>query len=204
MQATRTGGRGVLRGLVADSQPLWQNALTATLLRLGFGAVAICDSRTELEELVIRTKPHFVVVDPDGLGAIDIVATAAPVIVVSSRSQPDHCGPFVSKLMPPRQIERALRELVSTQLEWATLTKRELEILRLVGDGSSNREIARALWLSDQTVKFHLGHAYRKLGVRDRRAAVERVRQLGLLDEETHVLVDQLVGRVTSAAVEIL
>jgi ATP/maltotriose-dependent transcriptional regulator MalT len=39
------------------------------------------------------------------------------------------------------------------------------------------------LWLSDQTVKFHLAQTYRKLGVRDRRAAVERVQQLGLLLE---------------------
>src|SRR3954468_22597588 len=99
MQATRNGGRGVLRGVVADSQPLWQNALTATLLRLGFGTVAICDSRMDLEELVTRTKPHFAVVDPEGLGSIDVLAAGAPVIVVSARCQPDHSGPFVSKLM---------------------------------------------------------------------------------------------------------
>lgn len=201
MQATRTGGRGVLRGLVADAQPLWQNALTATLFRLGFGSVTICDSYVELEELVTRTRPHFILVDPDGLGAVERIGVGAPVIVVSARSQPSDADVFVSKLMPPREIERALRDLVSTQLDWATLTKRELEILRLVADGSSNREIARTLWLSDQTVKFHLARAYKKLGVCDRRAAVERIQQLGLLlAEEEPLLLDQLAEQVVNSA----
>ena len=48
------------------------------------------------------------------------------------------------------------------------LTRRELEILRLVAEGRSNREVARLLWVTDQTVKFHLANTYRKLGVRNR------------------------------------
>jgi DNA-binding NarL/FixJ family response regulator len=48
------------------------------------------------------------------------------------------------------------------------LTRRELEILRLVAEGRSNREVAKLLWVTDQTVKFHLANTYRKLGVRNR------------------------------------
>lgn len=51
------------------------------------------------------------------------------------------------------------------------LTARELEILRLVAAGSSNRRIAQRLCITDQTVKFHLSNVYRKLGVSNRTQA---------------------------------
>jgi len=61
------------------------------------------------------------------------------------------------------------------------LTERELEVLRLVASGSTNRETARALFISEATVKTHLLHIYEKLEVRDRAAAVAAGYQRGLL-----------------------
>jgi DNA-binding NarL/FixJ family response regulator len=55
--------------------------------------------------------------------------------------------------------------------EHANLTTRELEILRLVAHGSANSQIAHELWVSEQTVKFHLSNVYRKLGVSNRTQA---------------------------------
>ncbi|MFD9823811.1 response regulator [Streptomyces violascens] len=52
------------------------------------------------------------------------------------------------------------------------LSGREREVLALVSKGTSNREIARALFISEATVKTHLTHIYGKLGVKDRAAAV--------------------------------
>lgn len=52
------------------------------------------------------------------------------------------------------------------------LSGREREVLALVAKGSSNREIARELFISEATVKTHLTHLYAKLGVKDRAAAV--------------------------------
>jgi DNA-binding NarL/FixJ family response regulator len=51
------------------------------------------------------------------------------------------------------------------------LTQRELEILLLVAEGASNGAIARRLWVTEQTVKFHLSNVYRKLGVSNRTEA---------------------------------
>jgi DNA-binding NarL/FixJ family response regulator len=51
------------------------------------------------------------------------------------------------------------------------LTARELEVLRLVAAGSTNGEIAGALWVTEQTVKFHLSNVYRKLDVGNRTQA---------------------------------
>jgi DNA-binding NarL/FixJ family response regulator len=52
------------------------------------------------------------------------------------------------------------------------LSRRELDVLRLVADGATNREAARRLFVSEATIKTHLLHIYEKLGVRDRAAAV--------------------------------
>lgn len=62
-----------------------------------------------------------------------------------------------------------------------SLTPRELEVLALVGDGRSNREIGRELFLSEATIKSHLVHVFGKLGVKSRTSAVARARELGLI-----------------------
>jgi DNA-binding NarL/FixJ family response regulator len=61
------------------------------------------------------------------------------------------------------------------------LSQRELEVLTLIAQGCSNREAAGRLFISEATVKTHLLHAYAKLGVRDRAAAVAAAFERGLL-----------------------
>lgn len=60
------------------------------------------------------------------------------------------------------------------------LSQRELEVLELVAAGTTNREIAARLFISEATVKTHLLHVYRKLGVSDRAAAVAAAFHQGL------------------------
>jgi DNA-binding NarL/FixJ family response regulator len=64
------------------------------------------------------------------------------------------------------------------------LTTRELQILRLVAAGCSNAVIGRELWVTEQTVKFHLSNVYRKLGVANRTAASHYAHVHGLLMPE--------------------
>ncbi|MGW1901054.1 response regulator [Streptomyces hirsutus] len=61
------------------------------------------------------------------------------------------------------------------------LSAREREVLALVARGTSNREIAHELFISEATVKTHLTHLYAKLGVRDRAAAVAVAYERGIL-----------------------
>jgi DNA-binding NarL/FixJ family response regulator len=61
------------------------------------------------------------------------------------------------------------------------LSDRELEVLGLVARGTTNREAARRLFISEATVKTHLLHIYAKLGVNDRAAAVGEGYERGLL-----------------------
>ena len=60
--------------------------------------------------------------------------------------------------------------------------RRELEVLRLVAKGLSNREIAAQLVLAQSTVKWYLSELYGKMGVANRRQAEIRAREMGLLD----------------------
>jgi DNA-binding NarL/FixJ family response regulator len=63
----------------------------------------------------------------------------------------------------------------------AGLTRREIEILQLVAEGYSNAQLAKMLWVTEQTVKFHLSNIYRKLGVANRTEASRWAQVHGLL-----------------------
>ena len=58
------------------------------------------------------------------------------------------------------------------QAKLAELTDREIDVLRLIGRGTSNTEIAEQLFISEGTVKSHIGHIFTKLDLRDRAAAI--------------------------------
>ena len=84
-------------------------------------------------------------------------------------------------LMTPRAWgQRLTTEPIEAPIE--SLTGREREVLALVADGLSNREIASALEVSEHTVKFHLASIFGKLGVSSRTEAARRGLQLGLVD----------------------
>lgn len=61
------------------------------------------------------------------------------------------------------------------------LSEREMEVLRLMSKGMSNKEIGRALWIGETTVKTHVSHILRKLGQNDRTQAVLAAVKLGLV-----------------------
>jgi NarL family two-component system response regulator LiaR len=67
------------------------------------------------------------------------------------------------------------------QLDALGITPRELEILALIAQGLSNREIADRLFVSENTVKTHCSRAFDKLGARRRTQAVRLGKQLGIL-----------------------
>ncbi|MFI6103118.1 response regulator [Streptomyces sp. NPDC051310] len=97
-------------------------------------------------------------------------------------------GGYLLKDAPPEELAAAVRTAAAGRSALApavahrlmdrmrtpaqALTKRELEVLQLVGDGLSNQQISKRLFLSQATVKSHLVHVFAKLGVDSRTAAV--------------------------------
>lgn len=79
------------------------------------------------------------------------------------------------------EYEDAVIAPQSSEAEPSLLTAREKEILNLVAQGLSNREIAEQLFVSRYTVESHIKHIYRKLSVTKRTKAVSAARSLGIL-----------------------
>ena len=79
------------------------------------------------------------------------------------------------------QAERRLGRLAADQARHAGLTRRELDVLRLVATGRTDREIARELFLSHRTVEHHVRAIRLKLDCRSRTEAARRAVELGLL-----------------------
>jgi ATP/maltotriose-dependent transcriptional regulator MalT len=79
------------------------------------------------------------------------------------------------------QVERRLGRRAAAQLEGPGLTRREHEVMRLVADGRTNREIARELFLSTRTVDMHVRNILGKLSCRSRADATRKAGELGLI-----------------------
>ena len=88
----------------------------------------------------------------------------------------DRCVYLFGQPQPDRHapVERADGERES-------LTAREVEVLRLIAEGLSNADVARRLWISVPTVKYHLSRIYEKVGVANRTGATRWALRHGLL-----------------------
>jgi two-component system, NarL family, response regulator LiaR len=85
--------------------------------------------------------------------------------------------------LSPQASAYLMRELRSPETTEA-LTEREMEVLHLLVQGHSNKEIARALQIAEDTVKVHVKHILAKLGVQSRTQAVLYAIRLGLVSTE--------------------
>ena len=143
----------------------------------------------------------------DGLACLERLQKAAPdvaVVILSSYSDPEQIEAarlggargYVVKTVEPVDLATVLRTALSGDSfqvwgahvepaathgddETASLSERESAVLDAVARGLSNREIGRQLWISEQTVKFHLRNLYRKLGISSRTEAARYAYRTG-------------------------
>jgi DNA-binding NarL/FixJ family response regulator len=109
-----------------------------------------------------------------------VVKTAHPDDVASAVRQAfDH-----SVFMPGSQPQTVTGPVPPERERPGGLTRRELEILKLVAEGHSNAALARMLWVTEQTVKFHLSNIYRKLDVTNRTEASRWAQLNGVLTSD--------------------
>jgi two-component system response regulator DegU len=87
-------------------------------------------------------------------------------------------------LLHPDATAQLLKEFVSLAQNKAKdygLSNREMEVLQLLSEGKTNKEVAKALWISEQTVKTHVAHIFDKLGTSDRTETVAQALRTGLV-----------------------
>jgi DNA-binding NarL/FixJ family response regulator len=85
-------------------------------------------------------------------------------------------------VLPSETVDDALPSETVDDAAALLLTRRELEVLRLASSGFSNGQVAKTLWVTEQTVKFHLSNIYRKVGAQNRTEASRWAQKNGLLD----------------------
>lgn len=120
---------------------------------------------------------------------LDEMFEAGASAVVSKATQPGALAALIRETLEGRvlHIYKPAGQAIGAAakpapVEDSVLSGRELEVLRLVAAGSTNSEIARKLWVTEQTVKFHLSNIYRKLEVANRTEASHYAHVNGLLN----------------------
>ncbi|MDP8969000.1 MAG: response regulator transcription factor [Actinomycetota bacterium] len=140
-------------------------------------AATLRQRHPDLHVLVLTTYET----DADILRAVEAGATGY-LLKDASRDElleAVHAAAAGRSVLAPRVASRLMARLRSP-LDGA-LSAREIEVLALVARGQTNKEIARALHVSQATVKTHLLHLFAKLGVDDRTAAVTTALERGIL-----------------------
>jgi DNA-binding NarL/FixJ family response regulator len=170
--------------------------------------------------LIRRTDPDVVMLDIrmpklDGLACLERIRTQHPkvkVVMFSAHTDEGHiraalqrgASAYIAKTVNPLDLASALRQVldgtvyttfVAAQSDDEPgvdlgLTEREISMLQAVARGLSNQAIGREYWVTEQTVKFHLGNIYRKLGVTNRTEATRYAYEHGLLKPAASTISD--------------
>ena len=115
-----------------------------------------------------------------------LVETDADVVLIDASAGPndiDDALRAAAALIEPRPEAPAPSGFrAASETPAVLLTPREIEILSALGEGLSNKEVARALGISAHTVKFHLETIFRKLNVTSRAEAVAKGLRQGILE----------------------
>jgi DNA-binding NarL/FixJ family response regulator len=197
------------RVVVADSQPLAVYGLEAVLASTeDFEVVRTISDFSEVDSAIAETPADMLIIDldaaphsPNMLTRLKQVQPEMKIVGVGAPGNPAAirsafalgADGFHVRTVTADELVTGLRrilvaaeftpigEALTLETSSAPLTSRELVILEAVSRGLSNKRIACELWVTEQTVKFHLSNAFRKLGVSNRTEAARVGQNLGLL-----------------------
>ena len=204
----------VLRVVIADDSRLIVAGIRRALEGEEIEVVGEATTGAEVLSLVGRTDPDVVLLDfkTDGFATLEQLRVRYPrvkVVMLSVFADPEHiqmalsrgASGYIVKTINPRDLPSALRQAVEgsvyhaiglpevseeSEARAAGLTEREVAILKAVARGLSNQAIGKELWVTEQTVKFHLTNIYRKLGVANRTEAARHAYQHGLVESPVY------------------
>jgi DNA-binding NarL/FixJ family response regulator len=195
---------------VIDDHPLMRDALTMLLHRVKPGLKIIPIHKLNVVESTVEKNgvPELFCLDlqlPDTLGMSGVQVLKAkypdvPLAVVTSSSASEYearcleagADAFIEKSNSPAQIIASFRSLLVTEEQAAIedaatpagptkLSKRQKQLILMLDQGLSNRDIAEKLDISEHTVKVHFWRLFRRLGVNSRTQALHFARTNGWL-----------------------
>ncbi|MEM6327526.1 MAG: response regulator transcription factor [Bacteroidota bacterium] len=201
------------RIIVADDHPLWRRGV-CTLLNgepdltvvgeASDGAEALRLLRTIEADVIILDMEMPVFSGVDVTRVVRSEGLPVSVLALSAYDEPEYvsglmsqgAAGYITKEKPPEVLLEAVRAVARGEGRWfvrtpvradaaAGLSQREREVLALLAEGHSNKGIAKALFISENTVRNHLGSLYAKLGVETARQAVAWAWRRGLGGEGT-------------------
>ncbi len=188
--------------IVDDHRLMLEAIRTALAHSDGIEVVGEATCGTQVLPLIGQTNPDIVLLDirmpkMDGLTCLRSIRKRfadLKVAMFSGFEDPeqiqaafrDGASAFIGKNIDPRDLASALRQAAEGTVyqpfgllengdsapNAAGLTESEARVLTVLAQGYSNKEIAKQLWLTEQTVKFHLTNIYRRLSVSNRTEAV--------------------------------
>jgi len=200
-----------IRVLIADDHAVVRDGLKLILeTEDDFSVVGEAADGIEALQIAGEVRPQVVLMDlrmprMDGVTAIRRLAPQQRILVLTTFDADSDVLPaieagatgYLLKDAPRSELYRAVRAaargeavlsppvatrvLRAARSDEPSLSAREIEILELVARGTTNREAAERLFISEATVKTHLIHIYTKLGVPDRASAVAAAYDRGLL-----------------------
>lgn len=200
----------MIRVLLADDHKIVRQATRLFLEGAGVDVVGEASTGVEAVDMTRTHKPDVVIMDIHMPLLTGIEATRrirldnddTRVLVLTAYNEPAYvhalldagADGYVLKTAELSHLLRALHEVAGGRQAYdaealeaaraastSPLSERELEVLRAVGHGQTNKEIGQALFISDRTVQGHLRNIYEKLGVTTRTEAVTLALQRGLM-----------------------
>ncbi|MEM1055540.1 MAG: response regulator transcription factor [Bacteroidota bacterium] len=196
------------RLIVADDHPLWRRGVCdlfnsepdlEVVGEASDGAEALRLLRTVEADVVILDMQMPELTGVDVTNAIREEGLDIQILALSAYDEPEYvsglmsqgAAGYITKEKPPEVLLEAVRAVAKGEGRWFVrapvpademvgLSRREREVLAALCDGLSNKEIAASLFISENTVRNHLGSLYLKLGVETARQAVAWAWRRGL------------------------
>ena len=203
-----TSGAGTLYVAIVDEYPAHSQGVALGLRdTLGMSVAFVAMSGSEARLRIEASAPDVLLVEPwmrtgDGLGLMHWVAAQHPgitVIALSRMWDTSHVDEAMAagarahlpKSTPTEDLSTIIRHVRAGAVMRPAvaphdtprmpLTTREREVVRLVANGMKNSQIAKELFVTEQTVKFHVRNIFRKLSVTTRTEAAFKAARLGIV-----------------------